>query len=70
MTQPDRTQLDFMRKAIRALSEPTQSVYRLHLIDGLEYPAIARRLGLRLDEVEDHIARAIVLIDRALRGHC
>ena len=67
MTQPDHIQLERMRRAIAALPEPTRTVYRLHLCDGLDYPAIAARLGIDCGEVEHCIAAAIVAIDRALR---
>ena len=67
MPKPSRAQLERMRRAIAALPEPTAQVYRLHLLDGLAYPAIAERLGIDAAEVEHRIAEAIVLIDRDLR---
>lgn len=57
-----------MRHAMDALPEPTRSVYLAHLVDGLDYLVIGERKGLSVREVEGHIAEAIVLIDRYLRG--
>jgi DNA-directed RNA polymerase specialized sigma24 family protein len=45
-----------------------QTVYRLHLFDGLDYEAIAAALDTSVREVERLIARSIVLIDQALRA--
>lgn len=67
MAQPDREQLDHMRRAIAALPEVTREIYRLHLFDGLDFAEIAGRLGIECNDVERHVAEAIVLIDRALR---
>jgi len=63
----EATQLGKMQRAIGALPEPTQSVYRMHLLDGLDYGEIGAALALSTAEVERHIAQAIVAIDRALR---
>lgn len=57
-----------MRDAIAALPEPTRTVYLAHLLDGDDYPTIGAREGLSVREVEQHIADAIVLIDRLFRG--
>lgn len=67
MSRPEQAELERMRVAIEGLPEPISTVYRLHLFDGLEYPAIAARLGIDRVEVECRVARAIVLIGRALR---
>lgn len=66
MPQPTRSQLERMQAAIAALPEPTQTAYRMHLIDGLDYEQIGACLLLSTAEVEHHLAKAIVLIDRAL----
>ena len=66
MPQPTRSQLDRMQAAISALPEPTRIIYRLHLIDGLDYLEIGARLCLSTTQVEQHLASAIVLIDQAL----
>ena len=67
MPNQDPVQLERMRRAIAALPEPIGAAYRLHLFGGLDYPAIARMLGVDALEVERRIAEAIVLIDRDLR---
>lgn len=67
MPNPDRAQLERMRRAIAALPEPTGTVYRLHLLEGLDYLTIAERLGIEIARVEDCVAEAIVFIDRELR---
>lgn len=69
MPTPDPAQLERMRRAIAALPDEIGGAYRLHLFDGLDYPAIASRLGLDAREVERRIAEAIVLIDRDLRSN-
>lgn len=67
MTGPDRVQLERMRRAIAALPKSVRAAYRLHLLDGLDYAAIAALLGIDCGEVEHCIVEAIVAIDRALR---
>lgn len=57
-----------MRDAIEALPEPTRTVYLAHLLQGDDYTRIGAREGLSVREVERHIADAILLIDRFLRG--
>lgn len=57
-----------MRDAIRALPEPTRTIYLAHLLDGEDYSAIGAREGLGVREVERHIADAILLIDQYLRA--
>ena len=62
------TAYERVREAIVALQEPTRTIYRLHLLDALSYETIAEQLQLHPSTVEQHIAEAIVLIDRNLRG--
>lgn len=57
-----------MRDAIDALPEPTRTIYRAHLLHDLDYEAIGAGAGLGVREVERHVAEAIILIDRHLRG--
>lgn len=68
MSKLDRNELARMRRAIGALPEPIGAVYRLHLFDGLDYPAIALKVGIDAAEVERRIAEAIIAIDHALRA--
>ncbi len=67
MSEPSQLRLEQMRRAIERLPEPTRTIYRLHLLDGLDYNVIADRATLNVRDVERHIAEAIVLIDRDLR---
>jgi DNA-directed RNA polymerase specialized sigma24 family protein len=67
MSGPGAAKRESMRQAIAELPHPMQAVYRRHLLDGLDYPAMAAELGLEVRQVEQLIAQSIVLIDRALR---
>ncbi|WP_227698810.1 RNA polymerase sigma factor [Sphingomonas hengshuiensis] len=55
-----------MRRAVAALPERERSVFWLSAVDGLDYPAIAERLGISLAEVERLLAAALLVIDRHL----
>ena len=65
---PTDTKLQRMRRAIARLPEPIATIYRLHLVDGLDYRSVAALTTLDVADVERCIARAIVLIDRYLRA--
>jgi DNA-directed RNA polymerase specialized sigma24 family protein len=67
VTGPDAANHERMRRAIDESPHQMQAVYRRHLLDGSDYPAIAAELGLEVREVEALIAQSIVLIDRKLR---
>jgi DNA-directed RNA polymerase specialized sigma24 family protein len=67
MSGPNAVTAERMRKAIARLPPRMQAVYRRHLFEGLDYPAIAAELGIDVREVERMIAQSIVLIDRRLR---
>ena len=58
--------LEAMRRAVAALPQRERSVFWLCAVDGLDYPAIAERLGISLAEVERLIAAALLAIDRHL----
>lgn len=58
--------VDRYRAAVRALPPITRTVFLLHAVDGMRYPAIAERTGLPVDVVEAQIVEAMVQIDRAL----
>lgn len=55
-----------MRAAVAALPELERSAFRLCAVDGLDYPAIAERLGIDIDEVERRLVTALIAIDRHL----
>lgn len=65
--------MDFTPDTLRTLAEAISSLPRgaarafcLCRFDGLDYPAIAERLGITTDQVERDLARALYLIDRKL----
>lgn len=62
----DQVGLEAMRRAVAALPERERSVFWLCAVDGLDYPAIAARLGISLAEVERLLAAALLAIDRHL----
>jgi len=49
-----------LRAAVAAMPEPRRSVYLLCARDGLDYIAVAGRLGLAVPEVERLLAEALV----------
>lgn len=66
---PDR--IDALRVAqieasILSLPPVTQEVFILHRFNDLPYDRIAIRLGIGVDEVEAHIAAALIHLCRAL----
>lgn len=64
----DRTGARRLRRfqsAMASLSADAAEVLALHL-DGLQYPAIATRLGIEPEEVERLFAQALIQLDRAM----
>lgn len=57
-----------MEAALLTLPRLTREIFLAVRLDDLGYREIARRTGLRVPEVERHVARAIVALDRALRS--
>ncbi|MDQ8757411.1 sigma factor-like helix-turn-helix DNA-binding protein [Sphingosinicella sp. LHD-64] len=55
-----------MQRAVAALPLWPREVFILHAVDGLDYAAIAARLGIGIDEVEARFAEAICRIARIL----
>ena len=53
---------------MKALPRPTREVFLAHRLDDMPYREIAERTGLSVSEVERHMARAIIAIDRSLNG--
>lgn len=56
------------RAAVRGLSGAMGQAFRLHRIDGLSYPEIARTLGISSRKVEKLIGEALAHIIRSLDG--
>jgi RNA polymerase sigma-70 factor (ECF subfamily) len=44
----------------------TREIFMAHRLDDMPYDEIARRTGLTIRQVEHHIARAIMELDRGL----
>ncbi len=44
----------------------TREIFMAHRLDAMPYEEIARRTGLTIRQVERHIARAILELDRGL----
>jgi len=65
MTDPDILQLR-LERAMATMDARSRAVFRLHRLEALSYDQIAERLCLTLAEVEQHIADAILHIDREL----
>ena len=57
-----------LERAMRTVPRETREVFLAHRLDDMPYREIAERTGLSVREVERHIARAIIAMDRALDG--
>lgn len=66
MSDEEATLKRDMRAAVAALPELERSTFRLCAVDGLDYPAIAERLGVEVEEVERLLVTALIAIDRHL----
>lgn len=47
---------------------PTRDVFLLHQLEQLDYRQIAVRLGISVEDVERHLAAAMLQLDRASDG--
>lgn len=66
---PDRQeQLARMEAIMRRLPRLTREIFLAHRLDDMPYYEIARRTGLSVQQVERHIARAILALMRGLDG--
>lgn len=54
--------------AVRSLRGRDREIYLAHRLDGMSYAAIAEATGLSVTQVERAMARAIIGINRHLRG--
>ena len=57
-----------LERAMRKVPRATREVFLAHRLDDMSYAEIADRTGLSVREVEGHMARAIIAIDRSLNG--
>ncbi len=54
-----RQQLLLLVATLKELPEKTQTIFRLHKIDGLSQGEVARRLEISISSVEKHLATAL-----------
>ena len=55
-----------LERAMATMDRRTREIFLAHRLDALSYDQIAARTGLTIQEVEQHIARAIFHLDREL----
>jgi len=55
-----------LERAMAAIPSGTRQVFLAHRLDDLSYAEIARRTGLTTLEVEGHMTKALIAIDRFL----
>ncbi|RYY24573.1 MAG: RNA polymerase subunit sigma [Sphingomonadales bacterium] len=65
---PDRETLRRLEDAMLALPRLTRNIFMAHRLDDMDYIRIAERTGLTIRDVERHLAKALVEIDRQLSG--
>jgi RNA polymerase sigma-70 factor (ECF subfamily) len=66
-TPPEPNQQELIERIeaiMLRLPRLTREIFMAHRLDGMPFDEIARRTGLTIRQVERHIARAIVIIDR------
>ena len=57
-----------MEAVVRRMPRRTREIFLAHRVHDMPYEEIARRTGLTVRQIERHIARAILAIDRSLNG--
>lgn len=63
--------LDRIERVVRRMPRLTRALFLANRRDGLSVSAIAERTGLTRRQVAWHLARALLIIERALdRGAC
>jgi RNA polymerase sigma-70 factor (ECF subfamily) len=65
MTEPDAL-MRRLEQAVASMDAVTREVFLAHRLDGLSYAELAKRRSLSVEQVEQHIAGAILHIDREL----
>ena len=55
----DRQRLALLLRALEELGPQTQRVFRLHKLEGLSHPEVAKTLGLSRSSVEKHMMAAL-----------
>jgi RNA polymerase sigma-70 factor (ECF subfamily) len=57
-----------LERAMRTVPRQTREVFLAHRLDDMSYSEIAERTGLSVRDVERHMTRALIAIDRSLNG--
>ncbi|MBA3896366.1 MAG: sigma-70 family RNA polymerase sigma factor [Sphingomonadaceae bacterium] len=57
-----------LEHAMARMKPATREIFMAHRLDGYTYCEIAERTGLSVKGVEKHICKAIVIVNRAMRG--
>ena len=64
----NRGQQELLETIMLRLPSLTRKIFMAHRLDDMPYEEIARRTGLTVRQVERHMARAILHLDRGLHG--
>ena len=65
MTHPEILRLR-LERAMATMDARSRTVFCLHRLEALSYDQIAARLGLTIAQIEHHIAKATLYLDREL----
>lgn len=63
-----RDMLERLEAAMAKMKPATREIFMAHRIDGYTYSEIAGRTGRSVKSVEKHIAKAIFIVNRAMRN--
>lgn len=63
-----RDMLERLEAAMAKMKPATREIFMAHRIDGYTYSEIAERTGRSVKSVEKHIAKAIFIVNRAMRN--
>jgi DNA-directed RNA polymerase specialized sigma24 family protein len=59
--------IERMEAIVRQMPRLTREIFLAHRVEDLPYEGIAARTGLTTRQVECHVARALILLERGLR---
>lgn len=65
MTEPELL-IHRLQRALACMDSETREVFLAHRLEGLSYAELEKRRGISVRQVEQHIAEAILHIDREL----
>lgn len=68
MPASSRGAIDRIEQALAKLPARRRNIFLLHRLDGLSYAEIADRYGISTKRVEQHIAAAMLHLDKELDG--